>query len=194
MALARHEADIAGAHLWDVETDTYNQPFIRRLLPGQRIALLTLADRRMGLIVAPGNPLDMRNLPDITKPDVRFINRQSGAGTRVWLDAQLHALELSPADIDGYANEALTHSEVASAVNEGRADVGLGIEAAALAYGLDFVPLTVERYDLVIPEDQWERPPVQALATGLKMDELKAAIDGLGGYDISRTGTVEWVL
>ena len=194
MALARHEADIAGAHLWDVETDTYNQPFVRRLLPGQRIALLTLADRRMGLIVAPGNPLDMRNLPDITNPDVRFINRQSGAGTRVWLDAQLHALELSPADIDGYADEALTHSEVASAVNEGRADVGLGIEAAALAYGLDFVPLTVERYDLVIPEDQWERPPVQALATGLKMDELKAAIDGLGGYDISRTGTVEWVL
>jgi len=193
MALARHEADIAGAHLWDVETDTYNQPFVRRLLPGQRVALLNLADRRMGLIVTPGNPLNINDLTDLTKPDARFINRQSGAGTRVWLDAQLHALGIVHADIEGYEDEALTHSEVAGAINEGRADVGLGIEAAALAYGLDFVPLTTESYDLIIPEDQWERRPVQTLAKELTRDDMKAAINGLGGYDISRTGSIEWV-
>lgn len=194
MALARHEADIAGAHLWDVETDTYNQPFVRRLLPGQRVALLSLADRRMGLIVAPGNPHGISDLEALTQPEVQFINRQPGAGTRVWFDAQLHALEIAPANINGYGNEALTHSEVAGAINEGRADVGLGIEAAALAYGLGFVPLTTESYDLVIPEDQWERPPIQTLAEELRQDDLKAAIDGLGGYDVSRTGSVEWVV
>lgn len=193
MALARHEADIAGAHLWDAETDTYNEQFIRRLLPGQRVALLTLADRHMGLIVAPGNPHSIHELTDLTRPDIRFLNRQEGAGTRVWLDAQLHALAISPADIAGYHDEALTHSEVASIVSEGRADVGLGIEAAALSYGLDFVPLTVERYDLIIPEDHWEEQPIQTVVMELGSDELKSAIEKLGGYDITHTGHVEWV-
>lgn len=193
IALARNEADIAGSHLWDAETDSYNQPFVRRLLPGRRVALLTLADRHVGLITALGNPLGLHSLADLTCSDSRFINRQPGAGTRVWLDAQLTRLGISSSDINGYKEEVLTHSDVASIIKEDLADVGLGIEAAALAYGLDFVLLTTERYDLVIPDDQWERVPVKMIAAELTTDRTKALIDSLGGYDTTHTGSVEWV-
>lgn len=193
IALARHEADIAGAHLWDEETNSYNRPFVRRLLPGRRVALLNLANRRVGLIVAPGNPLGLVSLTDLAHKDVRFINRQAGAGTRVWLDAQLHLLTIEASEIDGYDDEARTHSEVAGAITEKRANVGLGIEAAALAYGLDFVPLTSECYDLVIPAEKWNTEPVQALAASLSSDETKAAIEQLGGYETGHTGSMEWV-
>lgn len=193
IALARSEADIAGVHLWDSDTDTYNQSFVRRLLPGRRTALLTLADRHVGLIVAPANPLGVRGLADLARADVRFINRQSGSGTRVWLDAQLSRQNLAAGEIAGYANEAQTHSEVANIIAEGRADVGLGIEAAALAYGLDFIRLTTERYDLVIPQAVWAQPPVVALAAVLASDATKALIERLGGYDTSATGSVVWV-
>jgi molybdate-binding protein/DNA-binding transcriptional regulator YhcF (GntR family) len=193
IALARHEADLAGAHLWDEETNTYNRPFVRRLLPGQRVALLNLANRRVGLIVAPGNPLGLADLTDLTIKGVRFVNRQAGAGTRVWLDAQLHLLGVDRGRITGYVDEALTHSEVAGAITEGRANAGVGIEAAALAYGLDFVPLTSECYDLVIPANKWDMEPVQALVTSLSSDETKAAIGQMGGYDTRNTGSVEWV-
>ena len=193
IALAEGEADLAGSHLWDAETDTYNIPFIRRLLPGRRVALLTVAQRRLGLIVPPANPANITDLVDLLRSDLRFINRQSGAGTRVWLDAQLHRLGLNPAAITGYQDEVLTHSDVARAIAEGQADVGLGVETAALAYSLDFIPLTTERYDLVIPVEVWPRPPVQALVHWLDSTEAKQRILALGGYVIEKTGKVEWV-
>lgn len=193
MALAQGEADLAGSHLWDEESDTYNAPFVQRLLPGRRVALLTLAHRRLGFITAAGNPTGIAGLEDLARGRVRFVNRQRGAGTRVWLDAQLHRLELSASQITGYGDEALTHSEVARAVAEERADVGLGVEAAARAYGLGFVLATTERYDLVVPEDTWDSPAIQALALWLHSDEAKSAIEDLGGYDTRKTGEVEWV-
>ncbi len=193
IALAEGEADLAGSHLWDEESDTYNAPFVRRLLPGRRVALLTLAHRRLGLIVSPLNPAGITSLADLTRPGLRFVNRQPGAGTRVWLDAHLRRLGLAPEHIAGYELEARTHSEVARTIAEGRADVGLGVEAAARAYGLDFLPLTTERYDLVIPAEIWSRPPVQALARWLTTDEASTRIKALGGYDVRQTGRVEWL-
>ncbi len=94
IALEEGKADFAGCHLWDAETGTYNVPFIRRLLPGRRVTLLTLAERSLGLILPPGNPLKVTGLQDLAKPGVRFINRQSGSGTRVWLDYQLKSIGL----------------------------------------------------------------------------------------------------
>jgi molybdate-binding protein/DNA-binding transcriptional regulator YhcF (GntR family) len=193
IALARREADIAGCHLWDAETDTYNRPFVRRLLPGRRLALLTLADRRLGIITAPGNPLGIDGLAALARPGLRFVNRQPGAGTRVWLDAHLRLAGVDPGALVGYEDEARTHSEVASAIAEGRADAGLGIEAAALAYGLDFVPLTHERYDLAIPYEVWDAPPTQAIVAALESDDFKAIITNLGGYDTAHTGEVAWI-
>jgi molybdate-binding protein/DNA-binding transcriptional regulator YhcF (GntR family) len=193
IALTRREADIAGCHLWDAETNTYNQPFVRRLLPGRRLALLTLAERRLGIITAPGNPLGIDGLAALARPGLRFINRQPGAGTRVWLDAHLHPAGVDPGALEGYEDEVRTHSEVASAIVERRADAGLGIEAAALAYGLNFAPLTRERYDLVIPREVWDTPPTQAIAAALESDDFKTAINNLGGYDTTRTGELVWI-
>lgn len=193
IALAGNRADIAGAHLWDEETDSYNRPFVRRLLPGKRSALVSLADRHIGLIVAPGNPLGISGLADLAHQDVRFLNRQPGAGTRVWLDIRLRQLGIGTDQIHGYENEALTHVDVASAVRDGRVDAGLGIETVALAFGLDFILLTTERYDLIIPEDIWGGGPAQALVALLQTEDMRAAIDQLGGYETARTGAVEWV-
>lgn len=193
IALAEGKADLAGSHLWDAESDTYNAPFVRRLLPGRRVALLTLAHRRLGLIVPPGNPAGLADLADLARPGLRMINRGRGAGTRVWLDAQLARRGIAPQALAGYGQEASTHAEVASAVAEGRADAGLAVETAALSYGLGFVPLTTEPYDLVIPAEAWEKPAVQALAAWLATPAARTAISGLGGYETDRTGQGTWV-
>lgn len=193
MALARGEADMAGCHLWDAESGLYNGPFVQRLLPGRPVALLTLAHRRLGLIVPAGNPMAVIGLRDGLSQGLRFINRQRGSGTRVWLDAQLHLLQLEPATIDGYDDEVATHGETARAVAEGRAQLGLGVETAALELGLGFVPLTRERYDLVIPSQAWDTDAVQALVRWLPSEPARTAIEGLGGYETGETGGVIWV-
>lgn len=193
IALARGEADLAGSHLWDEETDTYNRSFVRRLLPGQRVALLTLAHRRLGLLVPTENPAGLTGLADLTRPGLRFVSRQRGSGTRVWLDAQLRRYGIAAERIAGYGDEVPTHFEAARAVAEGRADASLGVEAAALAYGLGFLLLATERYDLAIPAAIWDTPPLQALADWLGSPAARAAIAGLGGYEVGETGRVEWV-
>lgn len=193
IALAGGEADLAGIHLWDAESNSYNTPFVRRVLPGRRVALLTLAHRRLGLAVLPGNPKQIRSLADLTRSDVRFVNRQRGAGTRVWLDAQLQQHHILAEHIEGYNLEVQTHSAAAQLVAENEADVGLVVESAASTYGLPLIPLTTERYDLAIPAEVWPRPPIQALVRWLATDAARKRISALGGYDVTSTGAVEWV-
>lgn len=184
---------MAGCHLWDEETNVYNKPFIQRLLPVQRVACLTLSLRRLGLIIPSGNPASISDLASLTRSDPRFVNRQRGAGTRAWFDAQLRRRGIAPEQIAGYEHEVTTHSEVARAIAADHAAVGLGIETAALTYGLQFICLTTERYDLVIPAGVWRTSPIQALVRWLSTSEAKSAIEHLGGYNIEETGRVEWV-
>jgi putative molybdopterin biosynthesis protein len=193
IALAEKKADLAGCHLWDENTDTYNEPFIRKLLPGQKVAMLTLAHRRVGLILPEDNPLKIKSLKDLTKPDVHFANRQQGSGTRVWLDAQLRSLKINPANISSFDEEKMTHSDVARAISKGQANAGIGVETAALSFGLDFKLLTTERYDLIIPAEKWELESVRTLKNWLNTKQAKSAINNLGGYDTAQTGTVTWV-
>ena len=193
IALAQAEADVAGSHLWDEKSDSYNVPFVRRLLPGKRVALLTLFHRGLGLILPKGNPRAVTGLKDLARPGLRFVNRQPGSGTRVWLDVMLGNLGISPEEIEGYHHEMMTHSEVARAVAEGQVDVGVGLEASALAYGLEFLFLKDERYDLVIPAGNLELPPVKALRGWLKAGDARRAIAGLGGYKIEEMGALRWV-
>ncbi len=193
MALARGEADIAGTHLWDEATDSYNQPFISHLLPGQRIALVTLAQRSLGLMVPPGNPLGVQGLADLARPNVQWINRQSGSGTRVWLDAQLRALAIDPAQISGFGREEATHLGVAQAIAEGSANAGVGIHAAAAACGLGFVPLTQEVYQLALTEMVWETAVFQTLLSIIQSASFKEAVAALGGYDTAATGDIIWL-
>jgi len=193
IALAGDQADLAGCHLWDAETDTYNLPFVRRLLPGRRVALLGLAHRRLGLLLPPGNPAGVTGLADLARADLRFANRQPGAGTRVWLDAQLHKHGLRAEAIAGYQDIYQTHSEVAQAVAEEQAQVGLGLEAAARSYGLDFILLARERYELVIPSASLEMPAIRGLLDWLRSPAAKETIRNFGGYDPDITGHLEWV-
>ena len=183
MALAQHQADIAGIHLWDGESEQYNSPFVRRILPGRPMILLGLALRSLGLVVQAGNPLQITGLADLSRPDVRFINRQSGAGTRVWLDRQLQQAAIDATAINGYAQEVNTHLKVAQAVADGKASTGLAIQAAGDAYGLGFIPLTQERYDLVIPAELWETPALQTLVELIHSDRFRDAVAALEGYE-----------
>ncbi|HEX6302879.1 MAG TPA: substrate-binding domain-containing protein [Anaerolineales bacterium] len=193
MALAQGEAEIAGSHLWDEKSDTYNTPFVRRLFPGKRVAVLTLFHRHLGLILSPGNPKGIKGLPDLTRSGVRFINRQSGSGTRVWLDVALDRIGIPSNQIQGFEDERITHSEVARAVAEEQADAGIGLEAAARAYGLDFLFLKDERYDLVIPAEKMDLRPVSALQNWLGRHEARRAVASLGGYRTEGMGELEWV-
>ena len=138
LALARGEAHFAGSHLLDEETGEYNVAYIRRLLPDVRIVLLGFVQREQGLIVPRGNPKGIRGLTDLARPDVVFINRQRGAGTRVLLDYRLKGAGIDPRAIQGYDRQEFTHLAVAAAVASGAADCGLGILAAARALDLDF--------------------------------------------------------
>ncbi|MCP4427900.1 MAG: GntR family transcriptional regulator [Chloroflexi bacterium] len=192
MALAQGQTAVAGTHLWDEETDSYNLPFVQRLLPGRRAVLLTLAHRSLGLMTVPGNPHQIQEIEDLARPSLRFINRQSGSGTRVWLDAQLKAAGIALDAIAGYEREELTHMAVAYAVKQKEADAGLGIHAAAMAYGLNFIPLTQERYDLVFLEAGWGKTAVQSLVRIIRSDRFKESVMALGGYDTAETGREIW--
>ncbi len=193
IALAQGKAELAGAHLWDEITDSYNRPFVRRLLPGRSLVLLTLAHRSLGLILPAGNPQEIRQLADLARPDSRLANRQPGSGTRVWLDAHLKAMEIDPSMIPGYDREELTHLAVARAVADREVTVGLGIYAAAAAQGLAFVPLSRERYELIIPAEIWHSPAIQLLVELVCSAELRETITTLGGYDTAETGSERWL-
>jgi len=191
LALQRGEAHVVGTHLLDPKTGTYNLPDIRRHLDLHEVAVVHLVVREQGLIVARGNPKNLRGLRDLARADVRFVNRQAGAGTRVLLDYKLAKLRLRPERIQGYEREAFTHMAVAVAVASGLADCGLGVHSAANALGLAFIPIEKEEYDLVFRGDFYASKKGQALIAAMRADSFRAAVAQLGGYDVRRSGTVK---
>ena len=190
VALRRGEAHLAGSHLLHPESGEYNVAYVQQYLPGQPIVLVTLTHREQGLIVAPGNPKGIQGLADLKRPDVYYVNRQRGAGTRVLLDYRLGELEIDPSVVQGYEREEVTHLAVAAAVASGVADCGLGIRAAARALELDFVPVEWERYDLVIPREHYQSPLLETLLSLLGDNAFKAAVSELPGYDPSPMGQI----
>ena len=144
---------ISGAHLLD-KSGEYNAPFVRHLFPDRSMDMVTLAYRTQGLMFTPGNPMVVRSASDLAQTGLRFINRNPGSGTRLWLDTELERLGILPESIEGYEHVVNTHTECARAIATGQADAALGLQASALQFGLDFVPLFEERYDLVLPRDQ----------------------------------------
>ncbi len=190
LALGRGEAHLAGSHLLDETSGEYNITFIRRLLPAQRVVVLGFVERTQGLMVPRGNPRHITSLHDLIRPDVVFINRQRGAGTRVLLDYRLRQLGIDPRQIQGYKRQEFTHLAVAAAVTSGAADCALGILAAARALDLDFVPLDEERYDLVIPLDFYRSELLQPLLAVIRSDAFRTTVEGLGGYRTPHLGEV----
>jgi len=192
-ALSAGEADIAGAHLWDDETKTYNDPFIKKIMPGIATVAVNLAHRNIGLIIQPKNLKSINEIADLTKNGVRFVNRQPGSGTRVWLDAALKQKGINPLMIEGYLIEKHTHSDVAAEIANNRADVGIGLEASARAYGLDFVFLTHECYDLIMTTEFFNSEFSRNIVSWLSGTESKALFIRLGGYDSQDSGQVHWI-
>lgn len=191
MALKRGEAHLAGTHLLDEETGEYNVPVIKKLLSDKKIILINLVYREQGLLVLKGNPKNIRGFEDLIRNDVVFVNRQSGAGTRLLTDKCLRELGIRPESVKGYEREEYTHMGVASAVLTGVADTGLAILASAIALNLDFIPVAKERYDLAIPREFFETEMLQYLINIIKKDaEFREMVVGLGGYDISDMGKV----
>ncbi len=194
-AINRREAHVAAAHLLDEETGEYNLPYVRRYASGGTggtggTYVVNLAFRQQGLIVRPGNPKGIRDFADLLRPDVAFINRQKGSGTRTWLDIELARRSLAPEQIDGYQREEFTHTAVAVAVAGGSADVGLGLYSAARAMGMDFVFLGEEEYDLIIPEEFYKLELLQKLLATVRDPDFIKQVEALGGYRMARTGEV----
>jgi putative molybdopterin biosynthesis protein len=190
VALRRGEAHLAGSHLLNPETGEYNISYIRQYMPDIPVKVVALVRREQGLIVKRGNPKGIKSLEDLRRSEVRFVNRQRGAGTRVLLDYHLNLMTIPREWIVGYSQEEYTHLGVAAAVVSGRADCGLGIAAAAQALDLDFIPLFQERYDLVIPKQFVESDLLSPLFRLLTDRRFREAVSHLTGYDVSVMGNI----
>lgn len=190
IALRRGEAHLAGSHLLDTQTGEFNLSYIQEYLPGIPVKVIALVGRQQGLLVRRGNPKKILGLEDLTRPEVSFINRQRGAGTRVLLDYQLNLKGIVASAIRGYNLEEYTHLSVAAAVASGRADTGLGIAAAAYALDLDFIPLFMERYDLIVPSPTYASTLMEPLWAILNDPVFRRQVSDLPGYDVSPMGTL----
>ena len=178
---------ISGSHLLD-ESGEYNTPFVKRLFPDRNVEIVTLAYRTQGLIIASGNPKGIKKIADIARPSVRFVNRNPGSGTRLWLDAELRKQKIPVEKISGYEEQVKTHSEAANLVIQNKVDVSLGLQAAAYQNGLDFIPLFEERYDLVLPREQEEN--LNPLLEYIQTVNFREMLALLTGYNTSHSGEI----
>ncbi|MCY3716602.1 MAG: molybdopterin biosynthesis protein [Chloroflexi bacterium] len=186
LALRRGEAHLAGTHLFDPESGSYNTSYVRRYLDEESVQLVTFAHREQGLMLAPGNPLDIQSISDLRR--ARFINRQRGAGTRVLLDYLLARQGIEPAEVAGYAHEEHSHLAVAAAVADGIGDCGMGLRGAAEALSLDFIGLDWERFDLAIPRRFMRLERMQALLATLRDAAFRDELGAQPGYRSDATG------
>ena len=176
---------ISGSHLLD-ESGEYNAPFVKHLFPDRNVEIITLAYRTQGLMLANGNPKGIKKISDIAKPNIRFVNRNPGSGTRLWLDAELRRQKVPVEKISGYENQVKTHSEAASLIARNKADASLGLQAAAHQHGLDFIPLFEERYDLVLPREN--EKTLLPLLDYLQTANFRSELNALTGYNSAHSG------
>ena len=189
-AAKRGENHCGGIHLFDEATGAYNEAYLEKHFPNGGVRQVECVYRIQGLMVAPGNPLGIESLADMTRDGMRFVNRQKGSGTRILNDYLCKRDGIDRDAIYGYDHEEFTHTAVAALVESGSADAGMGIYSAAKMYGLGFVPVCEEQYDLLVPDYAWDTPMVQALLEVLKSDEFRARMEALGGYRVDQPGRV----
>ena len=190
MAVRKGEAHAAGCHLLDTANGTYNLAYMKKYFPKGGVRLVRCVGRQQGLMVAKGNPLNLQKFSDIAGEGVRYVNRQKGSGTRILTDYLCKQNNLNVDEIYGYDREELTHTSVAVQIVSGSADVGMGIYSAAKLYDLDFIPICIEEYDLIIPDHAWDTPQVQRMIAILKSEEFKNKILALGGYTVENPGEI----
>ncbi len=190
MAIRRGEAHAAGCHLLDTETGEYNRAFIKKYFPMGGVKLLRCVGRQQGLMLQKGNPMKIEGFKDVANNGVRYVNRQKGSGTRILTDYLCKKEGIAPEKIYGYDREELTHTSVATQIASGSADAGMGIYSAAKLYDLDFLPVCIEEYDLLIPDHAWDSPMVRQLISTLKSPAFREKIENMGGYTLDRPGEI----
>jgi len=182
--------DIAWCHLFDPKTKEYNTPYLPSYLAGIKPVVVNLFYRDLGFTVPRGNPLKIRGFKDLARKGVRFINRQKGSGTRLLIDQQLKEADLSAAKVQGYENEVNTHFEVGLSILNGAANAGITSIAASKLLGLDFIPITRERFDMVLDQKTFFGKNVQAFIELLHSREFREKVEEVGGYDLKESGRV----
>ena len=190
MAVRRGEAHAAGIHLLDPETGEYNRKYIKKYFPHGGVYLVRCVGRQQGLMLQSGNPLGLAGFADIAREGIRYVNRQKGSGTRILTDYLCRREGVDPDRVYGYEREELTHNAVAVQIAGGSADAGMGIYSAAKLYGLDFLPICTEEYDLLIPERFWHSSVVRQLIRTLKSEAFRERIGAMGGYTLDRPGEI----
>ena len=189
-ALSRRECDLAGFHVPTGEFEQEMLDVYMRWLDPEQHCVIHLAVRHQGLFVAPGNPLGIKGVEDLARPEVRFVNRQNGSGTRTLLSLMLNAAGVSCKSITGFHNAEFTHSAVAAYIASGMADVGIGVRTAAQRFNLDFIPLVRERYFFALSKAAVQEPLMQQLISVLQLPEYHQVVDRLTGYDAADTGRI----
>ena len=190
MAIKRGEAHAAGIHLLDTESGGYNLSYLKKYFPDKDVMLLRCVGRNQGLMVRKGNPKGITGIKSLTKEGIRYVNRQKGSGTRILMDYLCEKENIAAEDIYGYEREEMTHNSVAVQIAGGSADAGMGIYSAAMLYDLDFIPICIEEYDLLIRSNDWNTPKIQQLVSVLKSDQFAKRIEAMGGYTLDRPGEV----
>jgi molybdate-binding protein/transcriptional regulator with XRE-family HTH domain len=187
-ALARNEVHVAGLHLCDEATQEFNVPFVRRALPDRAMLFVNFASWEQGIVVAAGNPLKIRSPEDLANPKIGLVQREPGAGAHRLLEQTLRAKRVPPSAVRSVGRVAFGHMEVAQAIAMGMADAGIAIRGAALAFGLGFIPLAVERFDLVIPRTLAADPRIERLVDTLGSIAFRRELDTVGGYITGESG------
>lgn len=190
MSLYNGECDIASLHMYDGDTNEYNTPYLKKILVSHAYVLFNLVQRQAGFYVQKGNPLAIHSVADINTTNATIINREKGSGARALLDEQLRIHRIAPANVLGYTNEEASHIDVAAAVANKQADVGIGIEKTAKLVNVDFVPLITERYDIVLLKTADNTALIEAVKAILQSDAFKAEVAALGDYDTAKTGQI----
>ncbi len=189
ISLNRGESHFSGSHLFDPGDGTFNSSYVEKYVTNFKALIIPWVYREQGLIIQKRNPKNISSLEDLVRQDIRYINRQRGAGTRILLDYYLEKSGIDSSQIEGYEQEEFTHLNVAAAIKSGRADTGLGITAAARALDLDFIPLYHERYDLIVPETIYQSEIFEPIKLAMKDEEFRSRVQSLEGYDASCMGT-----
>ncbi len=190
MAVRRGETHVAGIHLLDENDGTYNESYVRRYFPGGGVRLVECVGRTQGIMAEAGNPKQITGIESLASSDIRYVNRQKGSGTRILMDYLCKKHGLDTASIYGYEREEFTHTSVAAQIASGSADAGMGIYSAARMYGLAFIPVCTEQYDLLIPDSAWDTPLVQEMLEILRSREFAGKLEELGGYTLQSPGEV----
>lgn len=190
-ALYLGKIQISTVHLWDGDSGEYNIPFVRRMLPGVPTVIIHLACRMQGFYVAKGNPKKIKGWEDLKRSDISIINREKGCGTRILLDEHIRVLGIDSSSIEGYSRECFSHLAVASTVSRGGADLAVGNEKTGLQVkNIDFIPLQEEKYQLVVKKEDMNKPFFKAIMEILNSENFKMEISGLGGYDLTESGSI----